>query len=141
MCHQQDKWIGNCKARSLNLRCCCNWKETWKWCFNFPDIFELSTKFLNTKNRWLKQLVTTGDNRKYKSKDVIDGIISDLSGNNLIKVQLVKIEIDVATIPYSQSSKSKLCLWVNPTKTCSLLNEGMKLVKKLTTWVSAYYFI
>ena len=70
-----------------------------KECFNFPDIFKLSTEFLNTENWQLEQFFDF-ENGKYKSKDAIDDIISDLSDNNLIKVKLIKMGINVAAIPY-----------------------------------------
>ena len=65
-------------------------KKRKEWCFDFPDLFELSTEFLNTENCQLKQFFDF-KNGKYKSKDAIDDIVSDLSDNNLIKVQLVKM--------------------------------------------------
>ena len=76
----------------------------------------MSTEFLNTENCQLQQFLDF-ENEKYKSKDAIDDTVSDLPGNILIKVQLVNMGINVATIPYEwQNLKSKLCLWVNRNK-------------------------
>lgn len=106
-------------------------KKLKEQCFDFPDIFELSTELLNTDNWQLKQFFDF-ENRKYRSKDVIDDIVSDLSDNNLIKVQFAKMEIDVPAIPYEwQNLKSKLCLWVNHNKNLFPPKSGDEIVKKV----------
>ena len=74
-------------------------KKLKEQCFDFPDIFELSTEFLNTEN-WQLQQFFDFENGNYKSKDATDDIFSDLFDNNLIKVQFVKMAVDVAAIPY-----------------------------------------
>ena len=76
----------------------------------------MSTEFLNTKNWQLKQFFHF-ENEKYKIKEAIGDIASDLSYNNPIKSQLVKMGIDVVAILYEwQNLRSKLCLWVNCNK-------------------------
>ena len=101
-------------------------KKLEEWYFNFPDIFELSTEFLNTKN-WQPKFFHF-ENEKYKGEEAIGDIASDLSYNNLIKSQLVKMGIDVVAILYEwQNLKSKLCLWVN----CNSCKSWDKVDKKV----------